>query len=340
LWEHAYRIHNETFSNISDVCQFLKLAGECTAGPRPARIRRFISSVQCFQKHESHHEAATFLKQVGLHFPNDTDAALQAGNMLAEMAAAGRATWPEAAAAFAAMHAWWGGSAHSLRSAALVHTQLGALEESLLLFDRALALQPDDEYAHSQALVASNQLGRYDSALRHAEAALRLSPSSGEHRLSVAQAQVKLGRYTAALGALRAARRLLPRSAAAAVETGLAHMGAGDMAAAARWLRKGIRLGARDFKLWLLVAAALTRAGGDGGGAAVARAYEAAVRACRNETRALPPARADAVCLLAEGRLYESLQRDCNWTFWDRCAPGGPAARAAGRGPADRGPAG
>ena len=326
LWEEAARLHSEKISSLSDRCRLLKLAAICDNIPRATKYRLYFSYVECLQSQKNSSAAIIALKQASTYLPNDTDVSLQAGNLLAEMAAAGQAPWSDAAQAFSAMHSWWDGSAHSFRSAALVETQVGDLAEAVRLFDRSLALNPADEYTHSQALVACNQLGRYEDALRHAEAAATLAPSNGEHRLSVGQAQVKLGRYAPALRTLRAARRLLPRSAAACVETGLAHMGAGDTAAAARWLRKGIRLGARDFKLWLLVAAALTRGGGGGAGGdpagdpAVARAYEAAVRACRREHRGLPPARADEVCLLAEGRMYENLQRACNWTYWDRCA--------------------
>jgi tetratricopeptide (TPR) repeat protein len=318
LWEAAAKFHSDKFSANCDRCRLLKLAAVCDNLARPSKFRIYFSHVECFQGQQNFSAAISALKQISIHMPNDTDAALQAGNMLAEMAAAGRAPWKDAESAFSNMHSWWTGSANSFRSAALVQTQLGDLEEAVRLFDRSLALHPTDEYTHSQALVACNQLGRYEDSLRHAEAAAALAPSDGEHRLSVGQAQVKLGRYRQALDTLRAARRLLPKSAAACVETGLAYMGAGDMPDAARWLRKAIRLGARDFKLWLLIAAALTR-GGAGRDVAVEDAYAAAVRACRRENKGLPRARADEVCLLAEGRMYENMQRACNWTYWDRC---------------------
>jgi len=218
-----------------------------------------------------------------------------------------------------ALHSDWAGTAVSLRSHALICTQIEQMERAMDLFRASVRLQPDDDYTHSQAVVTSQHLKRYDDALWHARAALKIKPLP-EYHLDVGSALVKLGRYTEAQEHLKIATTQMPASASAHVEMGLCCMGLGNSKEAPKWLERGVELGGGDFRLWLLAAGQHVKSGDH---AAARRGYEKAVKACeaaREQLRGKGNGSAvrEDECVLAEGRALEHRQRSCDWAKWSR----------------------
>lgn len=218
-----------------------------------------------------------------------------------------------------ALHSDWAGTAVSLRSHALICTQIEQMERAMDLFQASVRLQPDDDYTHSQAVVTSQHLKRFGDALWHAQAALKVKPLP-EYHLDVGSALVKLGRYKEAQEHLQIATAQMPASASANIEMGLCCMGLGNSKEAPKWLERGAELGGGDFRLWLLAAGQHVKSGDH---AAARTSYEKAVKEC-GAARELPQglgkesgAREDE-CVLAEGRALEHRQRFCDWAKWSR----------------------
>lgn len=186
------------------------------------------------------------------------------------------------------------------------------------LFQASVRLQPDDDYAHSQAVVTSQHLKRYDDALWHAQAALKVHPQP-EYHLDVGSALVKLGRYAEALSHLKTATAKMPDSASACVEMGLCLIGLGDSKEAPTWLERGFKLGGGDFRLLLLAAGQHVKSGKH---EAARKGYDKAIKGCRDREAARGSAGATSEddCVLAHGRALEHRQRFCDWGEWPEYA--------------------
>jgi tetratricopeptide (TPR) repeat protein len=137
------------------------------------------------------------------------------------------------------------GSVEALCLLALAYGKLGQSAAALAAAEQALALAPNDEWAHRLRADALNGLGRFREAVAEAERAVQLAPSLWQTHVMYAQSLltprselfVRPG-IRAAARACRRARELAPNEADVHLISGLVYDRMGDSRAArAAWRR-------------------------------------------------------------------------------------------------------
>eukprot|EP00960_Hanusia_phi_P034076 750827-Hanusia_phi.AAC.2 len=244
LWEMAASMAAKLDSNgqkRGGACYQLGRAASCHVGSLDLRQTRHSAHAECYKKLGDMAGAARALRAVlsdPMVMEHGRDFCLHAANQIAELAMSGAVPWQFAEESFEKLHEGWAGNAHSLRSFALIKTQVGSIEHAVELFDQSLALL-SDPYTHSQAFVACNQLKRFDKALEHARACVRSEPGNAEYLKNLGSALVKLGKFEEALPYLLRAQKFEPADPSVHVEIGFAHMGVGKLQEAAEMIERG-----------------------------------------------------------------------------------------------------
>lgn len=107
--------------------------------------------------------------------------------------------------------------------AVAAHAQVGFWRDSESLFRRAVAVAPDNAFAHSALGAELRRQGRLDAAERHVEEAVRLWPGAGDARLDLGLVRLDQGR-------LGPARRELERALERGADPAAVHVGLGLVA--------------------------------------------------------------------------------------------------------------
>ncbi len=174
---------------------------------------------------------------------------------------------------------------------ALVAT--GRAEEAVAMYRRALAIAPDNVYAHHNLATALASSGRIEEALRHYREAARHDPRRAAAHANAGVLLAQLGRSADAAQAYRQALRVDPRHVPAL--HGLAFLLAADPDPAARNAPEALLL-ARQACEWSRDADGLSLAALAFALAAAGRDRDA-VEAAERALRLLPPASPTAVRL-------------------------------------------
>jgi Flp pilus assembly protein TadD len=120
--------------------------------------------------------------------------------------------------------------------------QTAIWRDSVTLWSHAVAVEPDNYFAHGALGAALKTRGRTAEARRHLERALALRPDLDDVHTDLGTLLAAQGDRDAALRHLREAVRLNPRFAEAHHNLGVALTQAGDRAAAAAAFRDALRL--------------------------------------------------------------------------------------------------
>lgn len=138
-----------------DRCVVLGKAAAAAGGHAEARHARIVAHADCLREKKDHAGLAKVISIMasdsGLKKTQPL-AVVHACNQVAELAVGGHIGWQEADRVFNNLHTGWDGNAFSLRSHALICTQLQLMERAMEYFEASVRLQPDD-YTHSQAVV-------------------------------------------------------------------------------------------------------------------------------------------------------------------------------------------
>jgi Tfp pilus assembly protein PilF len=105
--------------------------------------------------------------------------------------------------------------------AAAAWRQAGYWRDSVVLFERALAVTKDNAMAHSSLAYALYDRGQVDRAVEECEAAIRIAPDMGEAQSNLVQGYLAQGRMEEAAARTREALRLRPNDARTHVNAGL-----------------------------------------------------------------------------------------------------------------------
>jgi Tfp pilus assembly protein PilF len=120
--------------------------------------------------------------------------------------------------------------------------QAGYWRDSVVLFERALAVTQENAMAHNSLAYALYDRGQVDRAVEECEKAIRIAPEMGDAQSNLVQGYLAQGRMEEAAARTREALRLRPKDARTHVNAGLiARMEGRDDDAMASF-REAIRL--------------------------------------------------------------------------------------------------
>ena len=118
----------------------------------------------------------------------------------------------------------------------------GLAAESLLSYQRAVALNPQMLQPHLHLAVCHIQENRQEEAIKECQCALRIQPNSVEARRFLASALIKLGQTEEAIANLLAAQALEPQHGKIAIELTQAYLIAGNPSAALSAATQGLAM--------------------------------------------------------------------------------------------------
>jgi tetratricopeptide (TPR) repeat protein len=130
--------------------------------------------------------------------------------------------------------------AHYRLGAALL--QKGSVDEAITHFQAALQIHPDDADAHYNLATALRQEGRVDEAIAHYQAALRIKPDNADAHYNLAVALRQEGRVDEAIAHYQAALQIQPDNADAHNNLGTALLQKGRVDEAIAHLQKALQI--------------------------------------------------------------------------------------------------
>jgi protein O-mannosyl-transferase len=145
--------------------------------------------------------------------------------------------------------------------AATARVQVGYWGSEAELWNHALAVNPDNFYAHYSLGRLQLRSSRGDDAVPHLQRAVQLAPWFADAHDAMGIAWSRQGRFDAAIAEHREALRLKPGSVEATVNLGLAYEQRGDLAEAIEQYREAIRLDAGRAAVHTALGHALVRRG-------------------------------------------------------------------------------
>jgi len=163
--------------------------------------------------------------------------------------------------------------------------QAGHWRDTETLFQRALAVNPDNDFAHTKLGDVFFAAGRQEEALFHFQQALRIAPGNPEWHYNLGSALLEPGGYSVALVRLARAVELRPAYAEAQTNLGVAYLGLGQTALALPHLAEGVRLKPDDVNAQINYGVGLLRRGDKAGAERAflaALAFEPANEAARS----------------------------------------------------------
>jgi Flp pilus assembly protein TadD len=154
---------------------------------------------------------------------------------------------------------------------AVAWRQVGYWKSSRALFERAVAVTPDDWAARYSLGIACSEAGDDACAVAQLEEALRLRPAFPEAHNNLAASLLRLGRPAEALPHVSEALRLMPGFPEAHVNMGLYLASSGRAEKAIAEFEEALRLDPDNAEARHSLGMALARAGDDGGAIAQLR---------------------------------------------------------------------
>jgi protein O-mannosyl-transferase len=145
----------------------------------------------------------------------------------------------------------------------LTERQLSYWQNSVTLFEHAIAVTRDNDIAHSNLGLALDNEGHRNEALAEFREALRISPDSAEIRNNVADLYYEMGRTNEALEEYDRVLKLNPRAAFAWINIGNVDAALGRLGEAMTHYQQAARLEPQDPQIPFLIGKALLAEGRD-----------------------------------------------------------------------------
>lgn len=151
-------------------------------------------------------------------------------------------------------------------------------DEATAVFQKALALAPNDAYAWMELVKVENSMGHIGAALNAMAKAAELSPKDGELAAILGFNYINLNRVPQAIPPLQRAAKLLPQDYLVQSQLGYCLLTTGQTTAAIGYLQKGASLNSKYGPVWEHLGVAYKKQGRN----------RDAVVALENATRLLP----------------------------------------------------